>query len=148
VKKIQTQSGFTLVELMIVIVIIGILAGVVLLNVGPMSIKARRARAAQDIANMSSAIDIYQADNGFYPTSQQGLQALLSKPNTPPVPKNWQGPYLRNLKKAPADPWGSEYVYKSPGEHNPDSFDLYSLGPDGRPGGEGNNAADIVPWDE
>jgi general secretion pathway protein G len=141
------SNGFTLVELIIVMAIIGILAGVVLVNVGSQRDKATRARAIADIKEMDTALEIYHADNGFYPTTQQGLQALLSEPNSPPIPRNWQGPYLRNRKTVPLDPWGNEYVYISPGDYNPTSFDLFSYGKDGRSGGSGNEA-DVVPWED
>ena len=144
--KRRHQRGFTLVELLIVIAIIGILAGAVLLNVAPQKEKAIRARAKTDIKTMETAIEIYFADNDNYPTTQQGLQALLIEPTTPPVPRNWQGPYLRNRKTVPIDPWRNDFIYLSPGEENPDSYDLLSYGKDGRAGGEGNNA-DVVPWE-
>ena len=143
----RQSKGFTLVELIIVMAIIGILAGVVLVNVGSQREKATRARAIADIKEMDTALEIYHADNGFYPTTQQGLQSLLSEPNSPPIPRNWQGPYLRNRKTVPLDPWGNEYVYISPGDYNPTSFDLFSYGNDGRSGGSGNEA-DVVPWEE
>jgi general secretion pathway protein G len=139
--------GFTLVELMIVVSIIGLLVGVLLVSVNTQRDKANRTRAAADIKEMDTALGIYQADNGFYPSTQQGIQALLTKPTTPPVPQNWTGPYLRNKTRAPLDPWGHEYVYICPGEHNPTSFDLFSYGKDGRAGGSDNDA-DVVPWDD
>jgi len=146
-KKRTSRGGFTLVELIIVMAIIGILAGVVLVNVGPQREKANRTRAIADIKEMDSALEIYHADSGVYPSAQQGLQALFTQPNTPPVPRNWQGPYIKNRTRPPLDPWGNEYLYLSPGEHNPTSFDLYSYGADGRPGGTGKDA-DVVPWEE
>jgi general secretion pathway protein G len=91
-------------------------------------------------------LKLYYADNGFYPATQQGIQALLTKPTTPPTPNNWQGPYMENRSTPPKDPWGNEYVYVCPGEHNPTSFDLYSYGKDGRSGGSGNDA-DVTLWD-
>jgi general secretion pathway protein G len=140
-------QGFTLVELVIVMAIIGILAGFVLANVMPQRDKAARTRALADIKEMETALNIYYADNGFYPSTQQGLQALITQPNTPPIPQNWQGPYLSNRKSAPIDPWDNEYVYISPGEENPTTFDLFSYGYDGRAGGSGKDA-DVVPWEE
>jgi len=146
-KRTRKQNGFTLVELMIVIVIIGILAGVVLMNVGPQTDKARRARAVADIKEMDSALEIYHADSGVYPSTQQGLQALVTQPTNPPVPRNWQGPYLKNRSKPPLDPWGTDYRYLYPGQHNPNGFDLFSYGKDMKPGGQDNDA-DVVPWDQ
>ncbi len=146
-KKDRSRAGFTLVELIIVMAIIGILAGVVLVNVGPQREKARRTRAIADIKEMDTMLEIYHADNGDYPTSQQGLQALITEPSTPPVPGNWQGPYMKNRRQPPLDPWGNEYVYVSPGQQNPDTFDLYSYGADGRSGGSGKDE-DVVPWEE
>ncbi len=119
----------------------------VLVNVGPQREKARRTRAIADIKEMDTMLEIYHADNGDYPTSQQGLQALITEPSTPPVPGNWQGPYMKNRRQPPLDPWGNEYVYVSPGQQNPDTFDLYSYGADGRSGGSGKDE-DVVPWEE
>jgi general secretion pathway protein G len=141
------QSGFTLVELIIVMAIIGILAGVVLVNVGPQRAKAARTRAIADIKEMDTAIEIFHADNGSYPTTQQGLQALFTQPTAPPIPRNWQGPYIKHRKRPPVDPWGNEYIYLCPGQQNPDSYDLYSYGADGRSGGSGKDA-DVLLWEE
>lgn len=140
------QRGFTLVELIIVLAIIGILAGAVLLNVGPARERAERGRANSDLKTIESALEIYNADNGNYPTTQQGLQALLVEPTSAPQPDNWQGPYLKHRRTVPLDPWGNEYVYLSPGQEDTSSFDLYSYGEDGRPGGEGNDA-DVTLWE-
>jgi|WetSurMetagenome_2_1015567.scaffolds.fasta_scaffold144519_3 general secretion pathway protein G len=144
--KKSACQGFTLVELMIVVAIIGLLVGVLLVNIGSQREKANRTRALMDIKEMDTALGLYQADNGFYPTAQQGIQALLTAPTTPPIPRNWNGPYLRNRSQVPIDPWGNEYVYTCPGEHNPTAFDLFSYGKDGRAGGSDNDA-DVVPWD-
>lgn len=136
----SSRSGFTLVELIIVMAIIGILAGVVLVNVGPRREHAMQTRALSDIKEMDATLEMYHADNGVYPSTQQGLQALITQPSTPPAARNWQGPYIRNRKRVPIDPWGNEYVYVCPGQENPTSFDLSSYGADGRPGGSGKDA--------
>jgi len=145
-RRDRRRGGFTLVELVFVMVIIMILAGVVVMNAGTSTDRAYRARAVNDLKEMDTMLEIYHADNGHYPTSQQGIQALITKPTTPPTPNNWQGPYMKNRSKVPQDPWGNEYVYVCPGEHNPTSFDLYSYGKDGRSGGSGNDA-DVTLWD-
>jgi general secretion pathway protein G len=93
---------------------------------------------------LSVALDNYRLDNGSYPTTAQGLQALRVRPTTEPIPRNWRGPYLR--RDVPADPWDRPYVYVSPGEHEPSSFDLLTLGRDGQPGGEDEDA-DITSWE-
>ncbi len=141
-KKIS--GGFTLVEIMLVVIIIGILVAMVLPNLTGRGKQARAAAAKADIeANLATALDLYELDNGRYPTTEQGLEALLTPPTSQPLPINWNGPYLKK-KKIPLDPWGHPYVYKSPGEHNADSYDLYSLGPDGQEGG----GDDVVNWGE
>ena len=140
--KITTkQRGFTLIEIMVVVVIIGILASVVVPRIMDNPDKARVAKARNDIQALSSALDIYKLDNYVYPTTDQGLQALVTKPSSP-EPPNWkQGGYI---KKQPVDPWGNEYLYLHPGEHG--EFDIYSLGADGAPGGTGPNK-DIGSWE-
>lgn len=140
----RLSAGFTLIELLVVMIILAILAAVVIPRVIGRTEDARRAKATSDIAALETALDAYKLDNGSYPTTEQGLQALVEPPNTDPVPKNWSGPYLK--KGIPKDPWGNDYVYTSPGEHNPD-FDIVSYGKDGQPGGEGEDA-DIVSWVE
>jgi len=125
--------------------IISILAGAVALQILNRTKHAKRARALQDVSTLETAIDLYAADNGSPPTTQQGLQALRSKPNSPPVPTNWNGPYI---KRAPIDPWNSEYVYRFPGDLNPDGYDVVSFGADGKPGGSDEFAEDITNADE
>jgi len=147
VRELKKRGGFTLIELIIVMVIIGILAGVVVMNVGPRVEHAKRTRALAELKEMDTMLEAYHADSGLYPTTQQGLQALITQPTTPPLPRNWQGPYMKNRRRPPLDPWGNEYVYISPGNENPTSFDLYSYGADGRAGGTGNDA-DVVLWEE
>ncbi len=137
------QSGFTLIEIMVVVVIIGILASVVVPRIMDNPDKARVAKAKNDIQAIGSALDIYRLDNYVYPTTDQGLEALVSQPTSAPEPANWkQGGYIKKLSK---DPWGNEYLYLNPGEHS--ETDIYSLGADGAPGGDGPNK-DIGSWDQ
>ena len=133
------QRGFTLIELMVVIVILGILAGVVVPRIMDNPDKARVAKAKHDITALESALDVYRLDNFVYPNTDQGLEALVTQPGEAP---NWKsGGYIKKLKK---DPWGNDYLYMSPGQHG--ELDIYSLGADGAPGGEGV-FADIGSWD-
>jgi general secretion pathway protein G len=128
---------------LVVIVVIGLLAAMVAPNVFRHVASAKDATARSQIEMLGSALDAYRLDNGRYPTTEQGLDALWVQPTTDPVPTGWRGPYLR--KAVPLDPWKNPYVYKYPGEQNPTGFDLESYGEDGKPGGEGD-AADIVSW--
>lgn len=136
---LATQRGFTLLELLVVMVIIGLLAGIVgpryFSQVGRSQVKAARAQ----IDSLDKAIEAYRIDVGHAPTTEQGLAALNAQPQGE---QNWQGPYLK--KDVPADPWGNPYQYAVPGTHNND-YDLYSFGKDGQPGGTGE-AADIGNW--
>ena len=128
----KNGKGFTLIELMLVVVIIGVLVSMVVPRLAGRSEEARIAAARADInANISIALDLYELDNGKYPETEEGLAALLAKPDSG---IKWKGPYV---KKVPLDPWGKNYVYKSPGDHNVD-YDLYSYGPDRLEGGEDN----------
>lgn len=132
------SGGFTLIEIMIVVVILGVLAALVVPNMLGQATEARRTAAASDIRTIANALDMYKLDNFSYPSTNQGLQALVSKPSGYPEASNWrQSGYL---KKLPKDPWGNEYQYISPGSGG--AFDLLSLGADGKREGEGN-AADI-----
>lgn len=136
------QSGFTLIEIMVVVVIIGILASVVVPRIMDNPDKARVAKAKNDIQALGGALDLYRLDNYVYPTTDQGLDSLVNLPTSSPEPPNWkQGGYIKKLNK---DPWGNEYLYLNPGEN--DETDIYSLGADGAPGGEGPNK-DIGSWD-
>jgi general secretion pathway protein G len=135
----KKSRGFTLIELMVVIVILGILAGLVLPRFMGRTEEAKKTKARLQIENLEGALKLYKLDIGTYPTTEQGLEALVQKPSTGAVPKNWrEGGYLEKAK-VPEDPWGRPYVYMSPGIKNRD-FDLKSLGADGEEGGEGENA--------
>ena len=139
----QRQAGFTLIEILVVIVVIAILATLVAPNVFRHVGSAKDATAKSQIEMLGAALDAYRLDNGSYPTTEQGLAALQVAPGGDPAPTNWRGPYLR--KDVPADPWGRPYIFKSPGEVNTTGYDLLSYGADGQPGGEGDDA-DIVSW--
>jgi len=126
---VRNNKGFTLIELMVVIVIIGVLAALAVPKLAGRSEAARITAAEADIkGNISLALRLYEVDNGRYPTTQQGIAALLAKPSSPPVPRNWKGPYL---EEEPQDPWGNAYQYKFPGTHPPKDYDLSSYGSDG-----------------
>jgi general secretion pathway protein G len=138
------ERGFTLIELMVVIVILGILAGLIIPRIMGRPDEARRAKARIQIESLETALKLYRLDNGNYPTTEQGLQALVEAPSVGQQAKNWrQGGYLER-NKVPKDPWEKEFVYLSPGAHG--DFDLSSLGADGEPGGDGKNK-DINNWD-
>lgn len=140
----KDKRGFTLIELMVVIVILGILAGFIVPKIMGRPEEARRLKAKMQIQAIETALKLYKLDNGFYPTTEQGLQALVEPPSVGQLPKNWrQGGYLEK-GKVPKDPWGNDYVYVCPGLHG--DFDLSSYGADGQPGGEGENA-DINNWE-
>lgn len=131
--------GFTLIELMVVLVIIGILGALIVPNVLDRADDARVTAARTDVNNLMQALKLYKLDNQRYPTAEQGLQALVTKPTTGPIPPNWK-PYLDKL---PNDPWGRPYQYLNPGVHG--EVDVLSLGADGQAGGDGANA-DIGSW--
>jgi general secretion pathway protein G len=138
------QAGFTLIELMVVIVILGVLAGLIIPRIMGRPDEARQAKAKIQMEALESALKLYKLDNGGYPTTEQGLKALVEAPTVGNIPKNWrQGGYLEK-GRVPKDPWGNEFVYISPGSHG--DFDLSSLGADGEPGGEGKNK-DINNWE-
>jgi len=140
----KKMHGFTLIEIMVVIVILGILAGLIVPRIMGRPEEARRTKAALTLRSLDSALKLYKLDNGVYPTTEQGLEALIDKPETGTVPKNWrEGGYL-DSSKVPKDPWGNDYVYIQPGEHG--DYDLSSYGRDGEKGGEGDNA-DINLWE-
>jgi general secretion pathway protein G len=135
--------GFTLIEIMVVITILGILAALIVPRVVGRTDDARIAAAKQDIASVMQALKLYRLDNGRYPTTEQGLQALITKPTTEPVPTNWkQGGYLER-SSVPKDPWGNPYQYLNPGLRG--EIDVFSFGADGQSGGQGSDA-DIGSW--
>ena len=134
-----TSRGFTLIELMVVLVIIGVLAALIVPNVIGRADDARATAAKTDVNNLMQSLKLYRLDNQRYPTAEQGLQALLVRPGTGPAAPNWK-PYVEKL---PNDPWGRPYQYLNPGIKG--EIDVLSLGADGQPGGEGNNA-DIGSW--
>ncbi len=137
----RANAGFTLIEVMVVIVILGILAAIVVPRVMDRPDTARITKAKQDIRTLESALNLYKLDNFNYPSTDQGLEALVRKPAGTPEPRNWkEGGYIDRL---PKDPWGNDYQYLNPGVHG--SIDIYSLGADGQEGGEGINA-DIGNW--
>jgi len=137
------EVGFTLIELLVTIAIIATLAAIVAPtlfgNVG----EARKSTARSQIQILALALDAYRLDNDVFPTTSQGLEALRTFPATDAPPANWKGPYLRQL--VPMDPWGQAYLYVSPGIANPNAYDLYTLGKDAKPGGNGEDA-DITSW--
>ncbi|TBR16205.1 type II secretion system protein GspG [bacterium] len=131
------KKGFTLIELMLVVIIIGALVAMVMPRLSGRGEQARVAAAKADIqANIATALKLYELDNGNFPSTEEGLNALFSKPATA---ANWNGPYL---ERKPIDPWGREYKYKSPGEHRSSDYDLYSLGKDGT-----ESADDVANWE-
>ena len=146
VLKIKNGNrGFTLIELMVVVVILGILA----LYIGPKIMgepeKAKRVKVKMDIASLETALKMYKLDNGMYPSTEQGLQALVEAPESGVIPKKWRkGGYIEK-NKVPKDPWGNEFVYISPGVNG--DFDIISYGLDGVPGGEGDDNKDINNWE-
>jgi general secretion pathway protein G len=139
----QRARGFTLIEIMVVVVIMGVLAALLVPRLMGRTDDARILAAKQDIATLMQALKLYRLDNQRFPTTEQGLQALAAKPNVAPVPPNWKtGGYLDRLNK---DPWGNAYQYLSPGTRG--EVDLFSYGADGKPGGTGIDA-DIGSWME
>lgn len=135
----RTQNGFTLIELMVVLLIIGVLAALVVPNVLDRADDAKTMAAKTDVRNVLQALKLYRLDNGRYPTNEQGLAALVNQPTADPIPVNWR----KNVDQLPNDPWGKPYMYLNPGIHG--EVDVMSLGADGQAGGEGKNA-DIGSW--
>jgi general secretion pathway protein G len=142
-RPVAVLRGFTLIELMVVIIVLGLLVGLVAPRIIGRVSEAKSATARTQIELLGVALDNYRLDNGQYPTTEQGLAALQTRPTVDPVPGTWRGPYLR--KAVPLDPWGRPYTYRCPGTENPSGYDLLSLGRDGVPGGDGEDA-DVTSW--
>lgn len=138
----RSQRGFTLIEIMVVVVILGILAGIVVPRLLDEPEKARRTKAQIQIRSFEEALAGFKLDNGFFPTTEQGLKALVEKPVTGRIPNRYKEKGY--MKRIPLDPWGSDYIYLSPGIH--DDYDIISYGPDASAGGEGDDA-DINSWE-
>lgn len=134
------QKGFSLIEIMVVVVILGILASIVVPKIISRPDEARAVKAKQDVLAIQNALDLYKLDNGVYPTTDQGLIALVEKPTTNPSPRDWK----QYLKSVPKDPWGRDYLYLNPGEHG--EIDIFTLGADGQAGGTGIDA-EVGNWD-
>ena len=142
VRLIFSRSGFTLIEIMVVIIILGILVGLIVPRFMEKPEKARIVKAQMQMESISAALKEYKLDSGEYPTTEQGLEALVEKPSIGKIPRKY--PEKGYLAKIPKDPWGNDYVYTSPGEHG--DFDLISYGADGEEGGEGKNG-DVQSWE-
>ncbi len=138
------EEGFSFLELMVVVVILGILATYIAPRFMGRTDDAKAVKAKVDILSIETALKLYRLDNGNYPTTEQGIAALVEKPSTEPVPLNWKEKGYLEKAKVPKDPWRKEYLYLSPGIH--DDYDLISYGADGVPGGEGKNK-DVNSWD-
>jgi general secretion pathway protein G len=145
--RASRRSGFTLIEIMAVVLIMGLLAGIVGTVVVNQIDQARTQTARAQIKQLESALTFYQMDNGRFPTTEQGLQALVEKPSGAPEPRNYRpGGYLQG-GQVPSDPWDVPYQYAWPGQRNPHGFDLWTLGADNAPGGEGSDQ-DVGNWPE
>ncbi len=144
-KRIKGQDGFTLIELMVVVIILGILATFLVPKLLSRPDQARVVKAKNDIKAIESALKMFKLDNGFYPTTEQGLRALIKKPDIEPIPEHYnEGGYL-DYDEEPLDPWGHKYIYRSPGDEGRD-YEIISYGADGKPGGTGYDA-DIKSWE-
>ena len=141
IRNPRGARGFTLIEILVVVVILGILAAIVVPRVMERPGEARVTRAKQDIQGIMTALNLYKLDNFNYPANAQGLDALVAKPSGQPDTPNWKGPYL---DRAPKDPWGHPYQSAQPGQHGP--VDVFSYGADGKPGGDGE-AGDVGNWE-
>ncbi len=143
----HTRQGFTLIEIMAVVLIIGLLTGVVGFQIFAQVDKGRVVAARSQLTMLEGGLESYRMDNGRFPNTEQGLDSLFNAPTSEPAPRNYQpGGYLKGGRE-PLDPWGNAYLYESPGEHNEHSIDIWSYGADGQPGGEGVDS-DIGNWYE
>jgi len=141
-KWLLGNRGFSLIEILLVVVIIGTLSAMVVPRLIGRSDQARVAAAKADVeVNLATALKLYELDNGFFPATDQGLQALIKKPTSSPIPENWSGPYL---EKMPIDPWGRPYQYQSPGIHRPHDYDLFSSGKNSK---SDKTDDDIINWE-
>jgi len=140
------NHGFSLIEIMAVVVIIGLLVALVGVNVTGQMNSARVKTTQAQIDRLEGALEFYRMDNASYPTTEQGLEALITRPSTPPEPRRYQADGYLQRKSLPVDAWGEPYQYRAPGEHNPRGFDLWSYGADRAPGGT-EDGADIGNWD-
>jgi general secretion pathway protein G len=137
--RIAVQRGFTLIEIMVVLVIIGVLAALIAPNLLERASDAKVTAARTDVSSLMQQLKLYKLDNGRFPTNEQGLESLIRKPTTGPIPPNWKS----YIDKLPKDPWGQNYQFMNPGVKG--EIDVFSFGADGQPGGEGNNA-DVGSW--
>ncbi|WP_455245490.1 type II secretion system major pseudopilin GspG [Petrachloros mirabilis] len=143
IKLVRSERGFTFIEIMVVVAILAILAALVVPRIMGRTDEAKRTAAKVQIRNIEGALQLYKLDNGIYPTTEQGLKALIEKPSVGVIPKKWKiGGYLQKL---PEDPWGNPYKYLSPSPNLKGDYEVISYGTDGEPGGEGINA-DIANW--
>ncbi len=142
--KNNNERGFTLIEILAVLVLIAVILTMVAPNVIKQLQKGQAQATVNQVNGLKSVLNAYYMDNGAYPSTEQGLKALIEKPGVAPVPENWNGPYLED-GKLPKDSWNRDLKYECPGKNNPDKYDLYSLGADGQEGGTGQNA-DVANW--
>jgi len=138
------NRGFSFIELMVVVIILGILAGMIVPRYMGRTDDAKIVKAKMDISAIETSLKLYRLDNGFYPTTEQGLRALIEQPTTEPVPVKWSESGYLDKRTVPRDPWGREYLYLCPGVNG--DYDILSYGADGAPGGEGKNQ-DIKSWE-
>ena len=142
--ELRKENGFTLLEILAVLTLLAFLVTMVAPNIINNLQKGQINAVKSQVSSTENVLNSYYLDNSCYPSTEQGLKALIEKPSAPPIPEDWNGPYLQK-NKIPSDPWGHELKYTQPGQHNPQSYDLYSLGKDNADGGTGANA-DVGNW--